>query len=281
MNHPYCNSGSDASLDRQTGICRPALCNEPIYIASRSCGPSVACSDSSPNLSLITGASLTAALLLALGLVLLNRLVCRPTVTNFEKAGTDRLLTQLPAPQFPDVFFLYFTDSEEFIAVNKLVARWLNDLGHRVIDLADDIIQEELIGSPETWITNKLEDPNIKVVIVNSDLANHCLASTENLLGHTDNMTPLRVFSLRHVHQRLATNYRRLAIIQYRLDASSCLPQLVPHTRHLLPDHLAELQAWLAETQGWDDNDNLESSREQTLRDLKAAVQKYTSNHQT
>ena len=25
-------------------------------------------------------------------------------------------------------------------------------------------------------------------------------------------------------------------------------------------------QAWLAETQGWDDNDNVSSSREQTLR---------------
>jgi len=92
----------------------------------------------------------------------------------------------------------------------------------------------------------------------------------------------MRTFSLRHITARMATNYRRLAVIQYRLDRSSLsLLGLVPHTRHLLPDHLPELQAWLAETQGWDDNDNLESSREQTLRDLKAAVQKYTSVYNT
>ena len=55
-------------------------------------------------------------------------------------------------------------------------------------------------------------------------------------------------------------------MIKYRHDGGISLPGLVPHTRHLLPDHLPELQAWLAETQGWDDNDNMESNREQTLR---------------
>jgi len=95
-----------------------------------------------------------------------------------------------------------------------------------------------------------------------------------------DDVTGLRVFSLRHILSQLGTNYRRLAVVQYR-HTSHSLPGLVPHTRHILPDHLPELQAWLAETQGWDDNDNVSSSREQTLRDLKAAVQKYTAVHTT
>ena len=34
VNHPYCNSGADQSLDRQTKICRPALWNEPIFIGN-------------------------------------------------------------------------------------------------------------------------------------------------------------------------------------------------------------------------------------------------------
>ena len=280
VNHPYCNSGSDASLDRQTKICRPALWLEPIYISGETCRPSP-CPDTQPNLPLITGASLAAALILAVSLVLLHRLACRRPQTHLDKTAADRLLRQFPAPQYPDVFFLYFTDSKEFLAVNRLVVRWLNDLGHRVIDLSDEVIQEELISSPESWITDKLEDPNTKVVVVNSNLANHSLAytQTEPLGVETDNVSPLRVFSLRHIQQRLATNYRRLAIVQYRLAEAACLPCLVPHTRHLLPDHLAELQAWLAETHGWDDNENLQSTREQTLRDLKVAVQKYTSNH--
>jgi len=276
VNHPYCNSGADHSLDRQTKICRPALWNEPIFIAGHQCGPLPPCPDTRPNLPLITGASLAAALVLAIGLVLVHRLACRRKSHPQDLSGTDRLLLSPPAPQYPDVFFLYFCDSEEFIAVNKLVVRWLNGLGHRVLDLSDDLLQEELVSSPESWITEKLEDPNTKVVIVNSDLANSCIKDSEEFI-QKDDMNALRIFSLKHIHMRLATNYRRLAVIQYRLDKSSSLLSLVPHTRHLLPDHLPELQAWLAETQGWDDNDNLESTREQTLRDLKAAVQKYTS----
>jgi len=278
LNHPYCNSGPDHSLDRQTKTCRPALWNEPIYIAGHTCGPSPSCPDTRPNLPLITGASLAAALVLAIGLILVHRLACRrkPTGHPQQLSATDRLLLTPPAPQYPDVFFLYFCDSEEFVTVNKLVVRWLNGLGHRVFDLSDDLLQEELVTSPETWITDKLEDSNTKVVVVTSDLASSCLRNSEENLPKHD-MNELRMFALRHIHMRLAMNYRRLAVIQYRLDKSYSLLSLVPHTRHLLPDHLPELQAWLAETQEWDDNDNLESTREQTLRDLKAAVQKYTS----
>ena len=276
VNHPYCNSGSDASIDRHTKICRPALWNKPIYISGESCAPSPPCPDTAPNLSLVTAASLTAALILTLAILLLHRVVCRRRSSDLAKTSSDRLLQPFPSPQYPPVFFLYFTDSQEFVAVNKLVGRWLTDLGHRVIDLEDEMIQEDLMASPETWITEKLEDPNTKVVVVNSDLANACLEPRESL--SRNNMTPLRVFCLTQIQQRLATNYRRLAILQYRQEVTSCLPSLVPHTRHFLPDHLAELQAWLAETHGWDDNENMESTREQTLRDLKAAVQKYTSS---
>ena len=279
VNHPYCNSGSDASIDRHTKICRPALWNKPIFISGESCAPSLPCPDTAPNLPLVTAASLIAALILTLVIVLLHRVVCRRRPVDLDKSCSDRLLQHFPLPQYPPVFFLYFTDSQEFVAVNKLVVRWLTDLGHRVIDLEDEMIQEDLMSSPELWITEKLEDPNTKVVVVNSDLANSCLemAQTESL--SKNNMNPMRVFSLRQIQQRLATNYRRLAILQYRQEVSPCLASLVPHTRHFLPDHLVELQAWLAETHGWDDNDNMESTREQTLRDLKAAVQKYTSSH--
>ena len=285
MNHPYCNSGSDASLDRQTKICRPALWNEPIYIASHACGAPPPCPETRPNLPLITGASLAAALVLAIGLVLVHRVACRRREAGgrghtADKTVSDRLLAAVPAPHCPDVFFLYFSDSAEFVTVNKLVVRWLTGLGHRVIDLSDELLQEELISTPETWIVDKLEDPATKVVLVSSDLADECLASsaavTSAVPGQREAVDLLRVFSLRHIHQRLATNYRRLAVLQYRRGEAAG-PSLVPHTRHLLPDHLPELQAWLAETHGWDDNDNLESTREQTLRDLKAAVQKYTS----
>lgn len=276
VNHPYCNSGADHSLDRQTKICRPALSQQPIFISGHQCGPPPPCNDNKPNLPLITGASLVAALVLALGIILLHRLACRPPPPPNPACGTDRLLLAPTPPQSPPVFFLYFCDSEEFVNVNKLVVRWLKGLGHAVVDLSDENIQEELANSPELWLTEKLEDPNSKIVVVNSDLANSYLTAESDCVSMSD-MNALRLFSLKYIHMRLATNYRRLAIIQYRLDQASCLLSLVPHTRHLLPDHLPELQAWLAETQGWDENDNTESIREQTLRDLKEAVQKYTA----
>ena len=227
---------------------------------------------------------MAAALVFAIGLVLIHRIACKKKPVAWDKTVNDRLLAPVAPPQYPDVFFLYFCDSSEFVSVNKLVGQWLNGLGHRVFDVSDELLQEELVIQPETWIADKLEDPNTKVVLVNSDMANECLktySESENITNiPKDSMDALRLFSLRHIHQRLATNYRRLAVIQYRQDQVLSLLSLVPHTRHILPDHLPELQAWLAETQAdWDDNENMnESTREQTLRELKAAVQKYTSN---
>ena len=94
MNHPYCNSGSDASLDRQTKICRPALWLEPIYISGETCRPSP-CPDTQPNLPLITGASLAAALILAVSLVLLHRLACRRPQTHLDKTAADRSINTI------------------------------------------------------------------------------------------------------------------------------------------------------------------------------------------
>lgn len=279
VNHPYCNSGADQSLDRQTKICRPALWNEPIFIADHQCGPLPPCPESRPNLPLITGASLAAALVLAIGLVLLHRVACRRPPVPRDPLGADLKLLAHPPPQSPDVFFLYFHESDEFIAVNRLVSRWLTGLGHVVHDLGDPALQEELVSSPEAWIMDKLEDGKTKVVVVDSSLANQSLSLNSGEVLK-DDVSGLRVFSLRQILTQLGTNYRRLAVVQYR-HTSHSLPGLVPHTRHLLPDHLPELQAWLAETQGWDDNDNVSSNREQTLRDLKAAVQKYTAVHHT
>ena len=161
--------------------------------------------------------------------------------------------------------------------VNRLVVRWLTGHGHRVIDLSDECLQEELVSSPESWISDKLEDSNTKIILVESENVNECLKSNPELeiKGGIDD---LRVLSLKHIQSRLACNYRRLSVVQYKVGLQGPVSSLVPHTRYVLPAHLAELHAWLAETQGWDDNGNLESAREQTLRDLKAAVQRYASS---
>lgn len=279
VNHPYCNSGADQSLDRQTKICRPALWDEPIYIKDHQCGPLPPCPDTRPNLPLITGASLAAALVLAIGLVLLHRIACRSQPQPRELGAGERLrLVGADTHRCPPVLFLYFTDSEEFVAVNRLVGRWLAGLGHTVMDLGDPEVQEELVATPEAWILAKLEDVQTKVVVVDSELANKSVTLAGEAVVR-DDMGGLRVFALRQILAQLGANYHRVAVIKYRHDGGISLPGLVPHTRHLLPDHLPELQAWLAETQGWDDNDNMESNREQTLRDLKAAVQKYTAVH--
>ena len=98
VNHPYCNSGSDGSLDRQNKICRPALWNEPIYISAHSCGPPPNCPDTAANLPLITGASLAAALVLAIGLVLIHRILCRRQrwKQNFSKNKRFSILVKPP-----------------------------------------------------------------------------------------------------------------------------------------------------------------------------------------
>lgn len=278
VNHPYCNSGSDHTLTRLSPVCRPISLKKPILIEDQVCSQPDC--ESPHNLPLITGASLAAALLLAAVLVFSHRLACRSNYRPGERTGADHLLLPPPSPLHPDIFFLYWGDSSDFIEVNRLVVRWLVGLGHRVFDLSDEGLQEELISSPELWITDKLEDQNTKVVVVESETVNECLKldSDIEIKGGIDE---LRVLSLRQISARLSCNYRRLSVVQYKVGLGGPVSGLVPHTRYILPEHLAELQAWLAETQGWDDNGNLESAREQTLRDLKAAVQRYTATKHT
>ena len=316
MNHPYCNSGSDHTLTRQSAVCRAVSLKKPIFIEDHVCGRPDPCEPAKPNLPLITGMSLAAAVLLAVALVVSHRMVCRRRRQGRENgvAGVggpgnqDRLLLLgAPSnPQHPDVFFLYWGDNADFIEVNRLVGRWLNGLGHKVLDLADELLQEELAACPEAWLADRLAEPSVKVIVVESELANECLrldaggmtviesdggGSGNHHHNHhqtvvvKDSIDELRAYSLRYIHAQLATNYRRLCVVQYRPpDAGSGggghppRASLVPPTRHTLPEHLAELQAWLADTQAWGDNSNLgASAREQTLRDLKAAVQKYTA----
>jgi len=273
VNHPYCNSGSDHAMTRLTPVCRPISLKKPILIEDHVCGRPQPC-EPQHNLPLITGASLVAALLLAVGLVLSHRMSCRGGETRGEGGAVERLLLPPPSPLHPDLFFLYWGDSTDFLEVNRLVVRWLTGLGHRVIDLSDQLLQEELVSSPESWLVEKLEDNNTKVIVVESETVNECLKNNPDIeiKGGIDQ---LKVLSLKHIEARLSSNYRRLSVVQYKGGLGGPVSSLVPHTRYTLPDHLAELQAWLVETHGWDDNGNLESGTEQTLRDLKAAVQRY------
>ena len=227
-----------------------------------------------------------------------------------EESALQKHLLQT-TPLHPDIFFLYWDESPDFGEINRLVVRWLVGLGHKVFDLADEMLQEEMTASPECWVLEKLENPNIKVIVVESETVAGCLKAEPDasVCTRSAGIDGLRLISLRHIQARLASNYQRLSVLQYAAGPrhrpvlsihhgddqvevglidpeviisglesapTGLVPTLVPHTRYSLPEHLAELQAWLVDTQSWDDNGNQESAREQTLRDLKAAVKKYT-----
>ena len=259
-----------------------------------------------------------------------------------EESALQRHLLQT-TPLHPDIFFLYWEESPDFAEINRLVVRWLVGLGHRVLDLADEVLQEEIMAAPECWVLDKLENPNVKVIVVESETVAKCLQATPDatVCTRTAGIDGLRLISLRHIQARLAANYQRLSVIQYACSSrasrrpqlnrhcvsggdfaadsvsddsgvvaqihdtnnpavvtttatisasddsqqqqhvevavisgsrstlssffgggggngySSLVPTLVPHTRYSLPEHLAELQAWLVDTQSsWDDNGN-------------------------
>jgi hypothetical protein len=313
VNHPYCNSGSDITLNRLSTICRPISLKSPIMIEDQVCGRPEPCAPT-PNLPLIAASSLFAALFLAIVLIWYHRYRSQKRPLSSEESALQKHLLQT-TPLHPDIFFLYWEESTDFGEINRLVVRWLAGLGHRVLDLADEVLQEEMMASPEVWVLEKLENPNVKVIVVESETVAGCLKADPDatVCTRTAGIDGLRLISLRHIQARLASNYQRLSVIQYASGPRSrpvlsfphhdedsgvsalmikdtnevavisgtspsvgMVPTLVPHTRYSLPEHLAELQAWLVDTQSWDDNGNQESAREQTLRDLKAAVKRYT-----
>ena len=85
-----------------------------------------------------------------------------------EESALQKHLLQT-TPLHPDIFFLYWDESPDFGEINRLVVRWLVGLGHKVFDLADEMLQEEMTASPECWVLEKLENPNIKVIVVESE----------------------------------------------------------------------------------------------------------------
>jgi hypothetical protein len=176
VNHPYCNSASDHTLTRQSAVCRAVSLKKPIFIEDHVCGRPDPCEPPKPNLPLITGMSLAAAVLLAVALVISHRVVCRRrselqgrlSFGGCERSpdqggGMDRLRLLGPSsPQHPDVFFLYWGDNPDFVEVNRLVGRWLAGIGHKVVDLEEELVQEELASCPETWLADRLADTTLK-----------------------------------------------------------------------------------------------------------------------
>lgn len=293
VNHPYCNSASvgPAITRKLPNVCRPMSMRNPILMEAHTCpNEKPSCHSHNNNLPLVIGCGVAGGVAVCIVIILIVARFCRkrsPSSRN-DLAISDKLLATPPSHQCPDILFLYFEDCTELVAVNSLLGQWMVGLGHKVIDLADSQTQEEMAGSPEVWLTDRIEDPDVKVVVVKSKAADLCLEAEGGDGGGSlamsrldrprDAMDPLRVFSLRHIQARLAGNYRRLAVLQCWEGSEGPILQLVPHTRYVLPAHLPELQAWLADTASYDGNDNLGGGREQTLKDLKAAVYNYCNS---
>ena len=89
MNHPYCNSGSDITLNRLSTICRPISLKSPIMIEDQVCGRPEPCAPTH-NLPLIAASSLFAALFLAVGLILYHRYVITRMTTSRNSKGHYR-----------------------------------------------------------------------------------------------------------------------------------------------------------------------------------------------
>ena len=77
------------------------------------------------------------------------------------------------------------------------------------------LLQEELVSSPESWLVEKLEDNNTKVIVVESETVNECLKNNPDIeiKGGIDQ---LKVLSLKHIEARLSSNYRRRSVVRHR-----------------------------------------------------------------
>merc|ERR1719402_183363 len=102
------------------------------------------------SLSVIIGVSVSAAVVVSVSLILVHRLYFRreSPASVCDPATADHLLPVVTTANRPDVFFLHFPDTEEMGLVNRLLDQWMVGMGHRVVDLADDTVQEVMAREP-------------------------------------------------------------------------------------------------------------------------------------
>jgi hypothetical protein len=169
-------------------------------------------------------------------LVILHRMFCKYNAEVDVSQSQDPQELQRDIKKKSDIFFLRLSNINKFHIINKQVISWLSSLGHQVINPEDPDVQEQVAVNPEDWFFHILDNPETKIVVVESEVR-----------VERDSLDSFKLFCLSQITARLAHNYNRLAVIQYQqLQPARLLPSLVPHTRLVLPLHCRELRGWLA-----------------------------------
>ena len=217
----------------------PASYLQPITIQEHKCEADKPWIISRPPLSLIIPAGLLVGCAFSLILAILHRhrVCCKynAEVDIAQSEGPQPLQRDIRMKS--DIFFLCLSSNNKFHLLNEQVISWLSILGHKVIQLEDPVVQEQVTVNPEDWFFNILDNPGTKIIVVESEPIVSC-----------DSLDSFKLFCLSQITARLAHNYNRLAVIQYQqIEPARLLPSLVPHTRLVLPLHCQELRSWLAE----------------------------------
>lgn len=156
------------------------------------------------------------------------------------------------------IFLLFFNESRLFMDLNLKLVQWLEAVGVKVIHFDDETLSEEICENQESFVLDKIQDPNTRIIVVNTQTAVNALKSSNTsqtsmdsptmpLTTVEDNFYELRLLALRQVHSQFAGNYRKVLVINYSGEkpTSDDIENITHQRQCVLPSHFVEVTQWL------------------------------------
>lgn len=147
------------------------------------------------------------------------------------------------------ILFLYFVESDDFHDLNVQFSEWLKAVGCTI----EDLNSEEVLNNADLWMDQRLNDPRMRIVLVNSPVAADVLDATVEISDESqpllkqDPLFDLRKNLVKNIHSRFCGRYDKLCVVTYDVlpPTSNNLINLTPQVEHSLPNGLEMIRAWL------------------------------------
>lgn len=152
------------------------------------------------------------------------------------------------------ILLLYSPDSKLFKDLQSSLKSFLEMACHCIVlDLFDEELFQSIAFDPELWLTNLLQDPDFKIIIICSEGAFKRQQSLLNgeVLNIPENSTLDGLFSagLKFIQEQHAYDYNRLALARYEMlhltSPEFRLQEMVPNREFLIPTQLHDLFCWI------------------------------------
>ncbi|XP_023321560.1 uncharacterized protein LOC111696239 [Eurytemora carolleeae] len=225
VNHPYCNVGR---VSRQSYICKPISLIRPIHLGLDEKLEKI---ETDYWMVFVIFTVLFFIFILILVLIVVTKVRSWANLLRKEFKPAEAEKVELINSVFT-IALLYISENQEEQQTMEDLRNHLSGIGHKVLDLYSEIIQEEACYNPESWLLETIHSPETKIVVLENYALARGLLKAETAPG-AGGIGPLTVFAVEQVLAGYSDNYRKVGVVKMGELKNSTATGLVLHTQFL------------------------------------------------